>query len=61
MKYSDVPKFIRDISIKQHEWMRESIKLIASENITSLAVREACSTDFMHRYAEGLPGKRLYQ
>jgi glycine hydroxymethyltransferase len=61
MEYSDVPKFIRDISIKQHEWMRECIKLIASENITSLAVREACSTDFMHRYAEGLPGKRLYQ
>ncbi len=58
---SEVPQYIRETSIKQHNWMRECIKLIASENITSIPVREACATDFMHRYAEGLPGHRLYQ
>lgn len=45
---------------KHHEWMKGTINLIASENITSLAVREALITDFQHRYAEGWPGERVY-
>jgi glycine hydroxymethyltransferase len=35
--------------------------LIASENITSPAVRQLLATDFGHRYAEGKVGHRYYQ
>ena len=35
--------------------------MIASENILSPLVREACNSDLHGRYAEGLPGKRYYQ
>ncbi|MEM1588920.1 MAG: serine hydroxymethyltransferase [Candidatus Bathyarchaeia archaeon] len=45
---------------KHHEWFRECIPLIASENIPSPAVREALTTDFGNRYAEGWPGERVY-
>jgi glycine hydroxymethyltransferase len=40
---------------------RDSIPMIASENILSPLVREACNSDLHGRYAEGLPGKRYYQ
>ncbi|UCG37299.1 MAG: serine hydroxymethyltransferase [Candidatus Bathyarchaeota archaeon] len=43
-----------------HKWFRESIPLIASENVSSPAVREALASDFGHRYAEGWPGERVY-
>ncbi|EKF86833.1 serine hydroxymethyltransferase [Methanobacterium formicicum] len=52
---------IKDITKKHHEWMKNSINLIASENITSISVREALATDLSHRYAEGLPCHRLYE
>jgi len=52
---------IKEITKKHHEWMKNSINLIASENITSTIVREALSSDLSHRYAEGLPGKRFYE
>ena len=45
---------------EHHKWFAESIPLIASENIPSPAVREAVSTDFGNRYAEGWPGERVY-
>jgi len=45
---------------KHHEWFQSVIPLIASENVTSPAVREALLCDFQHRYAEGWPGKRVY-
>lgn len=45
---------------KHHEWFQHSIPLIASENIPSLAVREALISDFGNRYAEGWPGERVY-
>ncbi|MHA2283518.1 MAG: serine hydroxymethyltransferase [Promethearchaeota archaeon] len=51
---------IRDLMIKHHEWFNESIPLIASENVTSPAVDEACACDFSHRYAEGWSGQRVY-
>jgi len=35
--------------------------LIASENITSPAVRQLLASDFGHRYAEGKVGHRYYQ
>lgn len=52
---------IKDITKNHHEWMQNSINLIASENITSISVREALATDLSHRYAEGLPCHRLYE
>ncbi len=45
---------------KHHSWMRETINLIASENVHSSAVREAMQVDFSDRYAEGWPGERVY-
>jgi glycine hydroxymethyltransferase len=41
---------------KQHDWRSKCINMIASENVTSPAVREAIVSDFGHRYAEGLLG-----
>jgi len=45
---------------QHHKWFQESIPLIASENVPSPAVREALTTDFGNRYAEGWPGERIY-
>lgn len=45
---------------KHHDWMKTTVNLIASENVPSPAVREALITDFGNRYAEGLPGERVY-
>jgi len=45
---------------KHHDWFKSVIPLIASENVTSPAVREAMICDFQHRYAEGWPGERVY-
>ncbi len=39
---------------------QHKIELIASENITSLAVLEATGSVFTNKYAEGYPGKRYY-
>ncbi len=36
------------------------LELIASENFTSTAVREAMGSVMTHKYAEGYPGKRYY-
>ena len=46
----------------QHEERRQSenLELIASENFTSRAVREAQGSVFTNKYAEGYPGKRWY-
>ncbi|MCS7109980.1 MAG: serine hydroxymethyltransferase, partial [Candidatus Caldarchaeum sp.] len=51
---------ILELLERHHAMMRRSIPLIASENVVSPAVREALVSDFMHRYAEGWPGERLY-
>ena len=43
--------------------LRQTINLIASENVLSARARALLPTDFGHRYAEGHPepGKRYYQ
>ena len=51
---------IRNILLEHHEEIKNAIPLIASENITSPAVDEACNSDFSHRYAEGWVGQRVY-
>jgi glycine hydroxymethyltransferase len=53
-------KEVFDLMQKHHEWFQSCIPLIASENIPSLAVREALISDFGNRYAEGWPGERIY-
>ncbi len=52
---------VREALKKHHTWIEQCLPMIASENITSTLVREACSSDFSHRYAEGPPGERFYQ
>ncbi|MFB0567591.1 MAG: serine hydroxymethyltransferase, partial [Candidatus Bathyarchaeia archaeon] len=49
-----------DLLQQHHNWFRETIPLIASENVPSPAVREALTSDFGNRYAEGWPGERVY-
>lgn len=49
-----------DLLQQHHKWFQETIPLIASENVPSPAVREALTTDFGNRYAEGWPGERVY-
>ena len=47
--------------IQQEEIRQEhNLELIASENIASMAVRQAMSSVLTDKYAEGLPGKRYY-
>jgi len=49
-----------DLIEKHDEWMHNTINLIASENVSSPAVRSAIVCDFRDRYAEGWPGERVY-
>ncbi|MFQ5832741.1 MAG: serine hydroxymethyltransferase [Candidatus Thorarchaeota archaeon] len=49
-----------DLLEKHDTWMQNTINLIASENISSPAVRSAIVCDFRDRYAEGWPGERVY-
>lgn len=46
---------------KHQDWRKNCINLIASENVMSPQAAKAYNSDLMHRYAEGLPGKRFYQ
>ena len=52
---------IERIVKENEEWRSKCINLIASENIVSKRVRNAMTSDFMHRYAEGHPGERYYK
>ncbi|MCD6276039.1 MAG: serine hydroxymethyltransferase [Thermoplasmata archaeon] len=52
---------IREIVKKHIEWFRDSLPMIASENLISPMAMELLITDLHNRYAEGLPGKRYYQ
>ncbi len=46
----------------QNRWrLKETVNLIASENVMSPAAMYVYLNDFMHRYAEGKPFKRHYQ
>ncbi|MFQ5951323.1 MAG: serine hydroxymethyltransferase, partial [Candidatus Geothermarchaeales archaeon] len=45
---------------EHHTWFQGSLPLIASENVSSPAVREAVASDLGHRYAEGWVGERVY-
>jgi glycine hydroxymethyltransferase len=47
------------IQLEQNR-QRDGLELIASENFTSAAVREAVGSIVTNKYAEGYPGKRWY-
>ncbi|ODS39603.1 MAG: serine hydroxymethyltransferase [Candidatus Altiarchaeales archaeon WOR_SM1_86-2] len=49
---------ILDLIDQQEEWRGSCLNMIASENIVSGAVKKAISSDFGHRYAEGVLGGR---
>ena len=58
------PDAVRDeifelIELEQNR-QRDGLELIASENFTSKAVREAVGSILTNKYAEGYPGKRWY-
>ncbi|WP_290597016.1 MULTISPECIES: serine hydroxymethyltransferase [unclassified Archaeoglobus] len=55
------PSEVFEIIEKHTKMMDDSIPLIASENLTSLAVRRCYVSDFGHRYAEGRVGERFYE
>ena len=45
---------------KENNRQEQEIELIASENITSLAVMQAQGSVLTNKYAEGYPGRRYY-
>ena len=51
---------IFSIHLKEVLKQRQSLHMIPSDNIASLAVLEALSIPAQNRYAEGYPGKRYY-
>ena len=53
------PEIARCIDLEEKRQLNK-LELIASENFTSLAVRQAMGTVLTHKYAEGYPGKRYY-
>ncbi|UFA51402.1 serine hydroxymethyltransferase [Deinococcus radiophilus] len=58
MQHKDQAIF--DLLGKEAERQRLGLELIASENFTSAAVREAVGSIATNKYAEGYPGKRWY-
>ena len=59
-KVNSTDKEISDILDKELKRQQNQIELIASENITSLAVLNAQGSVMTNKYAEGYPGKRYY-
>src|SRR4051812_2716855 len=45
---------------REEQRQEQNLELIASENIASLAVRQAMMSVLTDKYAEGYPGKRYY-
>ncbi len=50
-----------DLIRKEEERQRDKIRLIASENYISSAVREATGSVLTNKYSEGYSGKRYYE
>lgn len=55
-----VDKLVAEQIEQEFERQQNTIELIASENITSEAVMEACGSVLTNKYAEGKPHKRFY-
>ena len=50
-----------DLIRREEQRQRDKIRLIASENYVSAAVREATGSVLTNKYSEGYPGKRYYE
>ncbi len=50
-----------DLICREEQRQRDKIRLIASENYISTAVREATGSVLTNKYSEGYPGKRYYE
>jgi|TARA_B100000959_G_scaffold99682_1_gene105433 glycine hydroxymethyltransferase len=61
MSNRQIAESVMDAVLASGTHYRDSLPMIASENILSPMVRRACNSDLHGRYAEGLPGKRYYQ
>ena len=57
---AEIDPIVAEIASREVTRQQQNLELIASENIASSAVREAYSTVFTDKYAEGYPGKRYY-
>ncbi len=53
------PQVAKSIEL-ENQRQHSKLELIASENFTSIAVRQAMGSVLTHKYAEGYPGKRYY-
>jgi glycine hydroxymethyltransferase len=56
----DTDPEIADIVLRELDRQRQTLQLIASENLTSPAVLAALGSTLTNKYAEGYPGKRYY-
>lgn len=54
-------EFLENLIKEEQQRQQDTINLIASENFTSRAVRQAVGSVFMHKYSEGKVGKRYYE
>ena len=52
---------VKELIVKETRRQSEVLEMIPSENYASAAVREAVSSVFINKYAEGTVGKRFYQ
>lgn len=56
----DEDNLVYQAAVGEADRQQETLNLIASENYTSQAVREATASKLSEKYAEGYPGKRYY-
>jgi len=52
---------IQSLLVAEDERQRDTVRLIASENFASSAVREASASRLTNKYSEGYPGARYYE
>jgi len=53
-------KEIFDLIKREDDRQQDTVEMIASENITSKAIRKACGSVLTNKYAEGYPTRRYY-
>ena len=53
-------KRIFDFIEQEKQRQQNTVELIASENIVSMDIKNACGSVLTNKYAEGYPGKRYY-
>jgi len=58
LKASDIEMY--ELLVEEETRQEKGLEMIASENFTSLAVREALGSVATNKYSEGYPGRRYY-